>query len=118
MISIEKEFINLEMTLSVPTADLKNILESIYSESRIKKCEEKYNINQNKSVELFTIAEVSRKLKVNVNYVYTLIKVGHLSALKLGSLKVTSTELERFINYSVGKDFSDLNNITDLKFNE
>lgn len=118
MITIEKEFINLEMTLSISNKDLKNVLEKISSELKINSYEEKYIVNTNKNVELFTIAEVSKKLKVNKNTVYNLIKARHLSALKLGSLKVTSTELERFINSSLGKDFSDLNNVTDLKFNK
>ena len=43
---------------------------------------------------------------------HKLIKAGHLQALKLGSLKVTSFELERFIREASGKDFSDLNNVT------
>ena len=114
---MEKEFINLQMTLSIPITDLKNILENIYSESRIKSCEEKHIINTN-NIELLTITEISKKLKVNKNTVYNLIKSGHLSALKLGSLKVTSFELERFILSSVGKDFTDLNNVKDLNYNE
>lgn len=64
-------------------------------------------------MELFTIKEVSKKLKINVNLVYALIKAGHLKALKLGALKVTSFELERFIREASGKDFSDLNNVTE-----
>mgnify|MGYP002673165859 CR=1 FL=1 len=64
-------------------------------------------------MELLTIKEVSKILKVNVNLVYDIIKTGHLKALKLGSLKVTSFELERFIREASGKDFSDLNNVTE-----
>lgn len=65
-------------------------------------------------MELFTIAEVAKILKVNPNYVYELIKHRHLVALKLGAKKVTSFELERFIKNASGKDFSDLDNVTDL----
>lgn len=64
-------------------------------------------------MELLTIKEVARLLKINVNLVYALIKAGHLQALKLGALKVTSFELERFIREASGKDFSDLNNVTE-----
>lgn len=65
-------------------------------------------------MELYTIQEVAKKLKVNVNCVYDLIKHGHIIALKLGSKKVTSIELERFIKESNGKDFSDLDNVKEL----
>ncbi len=65
-------------------------------------------------MELFTVSEVSKLLKVNNTYVYKLIKTGYLKALKLGSLKVPDSELKRFIDFSIGKDFSDLDNIKDL----
>jgi len=65
-------------------------------------------------LELFTVSEVSKLLKVNNTYVYKLIKTGYLKALKLGSLKVPDSELKRFIDFSIGKDFSDLDNIKDL----
>lgn len=64
-------------------------------------------------MELLTVKEVSEVLKVNVNLVYALIKAGHLQGLKLGATKVTSFELERFIKEASGKDFSDLNNVTE-----
>lgn len=66
-------------------------------------------------MELFTVKEVSKKLRINVTDTYKLIRAGHLQALKLGSLKVTSFELERFIREASGKDFTDLNNITEYK---
>lgn len=67
-------------------------------------------------MELFTIKEVSKKLKLNVSDTYKLIKAGHLQALKLGALKVTSLELDRFIKEASGKDFSDLNNVKELDY--
>lgn len=66
-------------------------------------------------MELLTIKEVSQRLKINATDTYKLIKAGHLQALKLGSLKVTSLEFERFIREASGKDFSDLNNVVELK---
>ncbi|CAG9702670.1 HTH_17 domain-containing protein [Clostridium neonatale] len=66
-------------------------------------------------MELLTIKEVSKKLKLNVSDTYKLIRAGHLQALKLGALKVTSLELDRFIKESSGKDFSDLNNVRPLE---
>jgi len=65
-------------------------------------------------MELHTIKEVSKKLKINVSDTYKLIKAGHLQVLKLGALKVTSLELERFIANAGGKDYSDLNNVKEL----
>ena len=66
-------------------------------------------------MELLTIKEVSKKLKLNVSDTYKLIRAGHLQALKLGALKVTSLELDRFIKESSRKDFSDLNNVRPLE---
>ena len=65
-------------------------------------------------MELLTIREVSKRLKMNTSDTYKLIKSGNLQALKLGSLKVTSYELERFIREATGKDFTDLSNVTEL----
>ena len=65
-------------------------------------------------MELLTIKDVSKKLKMNTTDTYKLIKSGNLQALKLGSLKVSSYELERFIREATGKDFSDLENVKEL----
>lgn len=65
-------------------------------------------------MELYTIKEVSKKLKINLSDTYKLIKAVHLQSLKLGALKVTSLELERFIADASGKDYSDLNNVKEL----
>lgn len=45
-------------------------------------------------MELLTVKEVSKILKINVSDTYKLIKKGHIQALKLGSFKVTSVEIE------------------------
>ena len=65
-------------------------------------------------MELLTVKEVSKKLKVNVNYVYSLMNKGYLNYLVLGSKKVTDFELERFLRESQGKDFTDLDNVKDI----
>lgn len=64
--------------------------------------------------QLYKISEVAEFLKTNKNMIYKLIDYGHLTALKLGQLKVTSFELEDFLRRNNGKDFSDLENIQDL----
>ncbi|GAA0856795.1 hypothetical protein GCM10008916_07830 [Clostridium nitritogenes] len=66
-------------------------------------------------MELLTVKEVSKKLKVNVNYVYQLMNKGHLNYLILGSKKITDFELDRFIKEAQGKDFSNLDNIRNLR---
>lgn len=63
---------------------------------------------------LHTVTETAKILGVNRNAVYDLIKYGHLQALKLGSMKVSTFELEDFMKRNVGKDFSDLENVKEL----
>lgn len=64
---------------------------------------------------LLTVKEVAERLRVNVNYVYELIKKGHIEALRLGSMKITNAELDRFISNASGNDFSDLENVVPLE---
>ncbi len=64
---------------------------------------------------LYTVSKVAELLCVNKNTVYDLIKKGHLQGLKLGSLKVTTYELEDFLKRNLGKDLSNLDHIRDLK---
>lgn len=66
-------------------------------------------------MELFTIMEVAGKLKTTKSVVYSLIKAGHIAALKLGNMKITSLELERFIKECQGKDYSDMDNVRELQ---
>lgn len=65
--------------------------------------------------DIYTVTELSKRLKINRHLVYDLIRKGHLTALKLGSLKVTRDELERFLKEYNGKDLSDLDNVVELK---
>ena len=60
---------------------------------------------------IYTIQEVASILQSSPNYIYELIRKGYLPAIKLGSLKVLKTTLERFLIQNEGKDLSDLNNI-------
>jgi excisionase family DNA binding protein len=64
---------------------------------------------------LYTVAEVSKILKINRNLVYELISHGLLTGLKLGSMKITRFELLRFLKVYNGKDLSNLDNVKDLK---
>ena len=44
-------------------------------------------------------------------YIYELIRKGYLPAIKLGSLKVLKSSLERFLIQNEGKDLSNLSDI-------
>ena len=64
---------------------------------------------------IYTVQEVASILHSSPNYIYELIRKGYLPAIKLGSLKVLKTTLERFLIQNEGKDLSDLNNIKKIK---
>lgn len=64
---------------------------------------------------LLTVPQVAERLKINKNFVYKLIDTRLLRALKLGSLKVRNTELNRFLQDFENKDLTDLGNIKDLE---
>jgi excisionase family DNA binding protein len=60
---------------------------------------------------IYTVQEVASILHSSPNYIYELIRKGYLPAIKLGSLKVLKSTLERFLIQNEGKDLSNLNNI-------
>ena len=55
---------------------------------------------------LYTVGEVAKILKTNVNYVYELRKAGLLRFMKLGSLKCRRSTLEAFLEKNDGKDLT------------
>ena len=63
---------------------------------------------------IYTVQEVASILHSSPNYIYDLINKGYLPAIKLGSLKVLKSTLERFLIQNEGKDLSDINNIRKL----
>ena len=56
--------------------------------------------------EIYTVKEVSKILKTNVDYVYKLIKAGLLPTIKLGTIKIKSSSLEAFIDMYEGYDLT------------
>lgn len=60
---------------------------------------------------IYTVQEVARLLHSSPNYIYDLINKGYLPAIKLGSMKVLKSSLEKFLIVNEGNDLSDLNNI-------
>ena len=67
---------------------------------------------------IYTVTETAELLKVNRNYVYSLLKSGVIKGLKLGSLKITRTELMRFWGDNNGKDLSNVDSVCDLTFDK
>ncbi len=65
---------------------------------------------------LLSVAETAKRLGVasNRNFVYGLIEKGLLKSIKLKSLKIRNSEINRFLEWAEGKDLSDLNNIKEL----
>ncbi len=64
---------------------------------------------------LYTVAETAKILKTNTSYIYSLIKLGFLPALKLGSYKIRRNTLEKFLQEYENKDLTDLTNIKELR---
>lgn len=63
---------------------------------------------------IYTVKEVSILLKTDEPMVRRLIDKGFIKALKLGRLKVRKEEIERFLVWAEGKDFTNLDNVTYL----
>lgn len=65
---------------------------------------------------LYTVPEVAKILKTNVDYVYKLQQSGIIRFMKIGRLKCRKTTLEQFLEKYDGCDISDPFNIQ--KINE
>lgn len=65
-----------------------------------------------------SVSDVVKRLKTDKATVYELIKRGLLKALKLRSLKISNSEVNRFLKVYQGMDLSDLNNIKEIEFKE
>lgn len=63
---------------------------------------------------LYTVTEVAQILKTGKNFIYKLIKTGELKALKLPSLKIRKSELERFLEKYEGYDLSNPEDIKEI----
>ena len=67
---------------------------------------------------LYTVKETAYVLGCNVHLVYNLVNKGLLPALKLGSLKIRKTSIEKFLDEYDGKDLTNLDNIVALNSTE
>lgn len=68
---------------------------------------QKTNVMENERL-IYTVPEVAKLLHSSPNYIYLLIEKGFLPAIKLGSLKVLKSSLEKFLMDNEGKDLSNL----------
>ena len=55
---------------------------------------------------VYTVKEVAKMLHSSPNYIYELINKGYLPAIKLGSVKILKSSLEKFLIQNEGKDLS------------
>jgi len=84
-----------------------------------KQCQQPIHKNiEVKENMLFTVAEVAKILKTNVDYVHKLRKCGLLKFMKLGSYKVRKEALEEFLRKYDGMDLTDPANIRELDYAE
>lgn len=63
---------------------------------------------------LYTVPEVAKILKTNVEYVYKLQRAGIIKFMKLGRLKCRKKSLEEFLSKYDGCDVTDPSNIQPL----
>ena len=58
--------------------------------------------------------EIAKILHTSPNYIYKLIDKGYLPAIRLGSIKVLKSSLDKFLEENEGNDLSDVNDIKKL----
>ncbi len=66
---------------------------------------------------IYTVQEVAKILHSSPNYIYSLIDKGYLPAIKLGSIKILKSTLEKFLLENEGKDLSNINDIKKIPTN-
>ena len=66
---------------------------------------------------IYTVQEIAKMLHSSPNYIYSLIDKGFLPAIKLGSIKILKSTLEKFLIENEGNDLSDINNIKKINTN-
>ncbi|WP_333860139.1 helix-turn-helix domain-containing protein [Clostridium sp.] len=67
---------------------------------------------------LMSVSDAVKRLKTDKATVYELIKRGLLKALKIRSLKISNSEINRFLTVYQGMDLSDLDNIKEIDLEE
>lgn len=67
---------------------------------------------------VMSVADAVKRLKTDKATVYELIKRKLLLAMKMRSLKISNSEINRFLRVYRGMDLSDLDNIKEINFKE
>ena len=67
---------------------------------------------------VYTVKDVAVILHTSPNYIYELIENGFLPAIKLGSIKILKTTLEKFLIENEGNDLSDPKNLKKMVIKE
>lgn len=70
------------------------------------------------SLMVYTVKDVAVILHTSPNYIYELIENGFLPAIKLGSIKILKTTLEKFLIENEGNDLSDPKNLKKMVIKE
>ena len=70
----------------------------------------KNTINNNERI-IYTVKEVAKILHTSPNYIYSLVENGFLPAIKLGSIRILKSSLEKFLIDNEGNDLSDISNV-------
>lgn len=88
-----------------------------FSKGKVKERKKKTRSIKELGIEnelVLSVHQTARVLHTSEARVRDLIRSGILKGFKLGEMKVARTEIERFLIFSVGKDFTDLQNIRNL----
>ena len=64
---------------------------------------------------LYNVTETGKLLGISKAKVYELINNNYLKALDLGGLKISNTEIDRFIDSYTGYSFKDITNVCVLQ---
>ena len=67
---------------------------------------------------VYTVRDGTKILHCSPNYVYKLIENGYLPAIKLRSIRILKSSLEKFLFENQGNDLSDPNNITKMEIGD
>ncbi|MEG2291736.1 MAG: helix-turn-helix domain-containing protein [Clostridium sp.] len=109
---------SFNITIQISDCEIKNIIRDISSSIQLPPLKiNSANVDisdLNTQEMIYTVTEVATLLKTDEHTVRELIRKNILIGLKLGRLKVTRSELLRFLDEYNGKDLSDLDHIVHL----
>lgn len=66
-------------------------------------------------MKVYTVEELAEELGTSKNYIYNLRKAGLLRFMKLGRWKAREEDVEKFLEWAVGKDVTDPFNVREIE---